>query len=120
MDDRHKPDVLAGRVTDAMSFSERVWAVTARIPRGKVATYGQIARVLGTKGYQAVGMALHCNPWAPEVPCHRVVGSDGRLTGFAGGLAKKRELLAAEGVRCAGDRVNLRQWGVDAGEWRTG
>ncbi|HVT90385.1 MAG TPA: MGMT family protein [Tepidisphaeraceae bacterium] len=81
-----------------MTFSQKVWAMTARIPRGKVLTYGDLARQLGTRGYRAVGHALNRNPYAPQVPCHRVVGSDGSLTGFAGGLPAKRKLLAAEGV----------------------
>ncbi|MFW6059374.1 MAG: MGMT family protein [Phycisphaeraceae bacterium] len=104
----HEQQIKAGRLTAGMSFSERVWAVTARVPRGRVVTYADIARRLGTKGYRAVGHALHRNPYAPAVPCHRVVGKDGRLTGFAGGLAKKRRLLEGEGVAMAGDeRVDL-------------
>jgi len=92
-----------------MSFHERVWAITARIPAGAVVTYADIARRLDTKGYRAVGGALHNNPHAPDVPCHRVVGSDGRLTGFAGGVAKKRKLLRSEGVPFRGQRVDLAQ-----------
>jgi methylated-DNA-[protein]-cysteine S-methyltransferase len=100
--------IKAGRIERGMSFSEKVWALTSRIPRGKVATYGQIAEKLGTHAYRAVGVALGRNPHAPQVPCHRVVGSDGRLTGFAGGLTKKKRMLQAEGVVCKGDRVNLK------------
>ena len=81
-----------------MSFNQKVWALTARIPAGKVVRYADIARALGTNGYRAVGNALNRNPYAPAVPCHRVVGSDGSLTGFAGGLEKKRELLRREGL----------------------
>ena len=81
-----------------MGFHEKVWALTARVPRGSVVTYGQIAEKLGGRAYRAVGQAMHNNPYAPTVPCHRVVGSDGSLTGFASGLAKKRRLLKAEGV----------------------
>ncbi len=92
---------------DDMTFSERVWALTARIPRGRVTTYGAIARALGKpRAARAVGQALHRNPYAPDVPCHRVVGADGRLTGFAGGLAKKSHLLAAEGVAVTDGRVD--------------
>src|SRR5687768_4881895 len=81
-----------------MTFNQRVWAKIVRIPAGKVATYADVARALGTTGYRAVGNALNKNPYAPGVPCHRVVGSDGSLTGFAGGLEKKRELLKREGL----------------------
>lgn len=99
--------VLAGRTLRGMSFAQRVWALTARIPRGRVVTYGDIARALGTRSYRAVGQALHRNPYAPRVPCHRVVGADGRLTGFAGGLAKKQRLLRDEGVGVRDGRVDL-------------
>jgi O-6-methylguanine DNA methyltransferase len=96
----HEADIRAGRVRPDMSFEQKVWAMTARVPRGRVTTYGEIARALGTRSYRAVGAALGRNPYAPTVPCHRVVGSDGRLTGFAGGLDKKRQLLMGEGVPC--------------------
>lgn len=99
--------ILSGRIEAGMSFNQKVWAVCARIPRGKVATYADLARALGSNGYRAVGNAMNKNPYAPRVPCHRVVGSDGRLTGFAGGLDKKRRLLLDEGVRIVGDRVDL-------------
>jgi methylated-DNA-[protein]-cysteine S-methyltransferase len=84
-----------------------VWAVTARIPAGEVRTYAWVARELGSKGYRAVGNALNRNPYAPVVPCHRVVGSNGSLTGFAGGLEKKRKLLLGEGVVLLNGRVVL-------------
>lgn len=90
--------IRAGRLSPAMSFNQKVWALTARIPQGKVVRYGDIARFLKTSGYRAVGNALNKNPYAPGVPCHRVVGSDGSLTGFAGGIAKKRDLLEREGL----------------------
>src|SRR6516164_4085616 len=86
-------DIHRGRVTPAMTFDQKVWAVTARIPEGKVATYGWVARQLKCTAYRAVGRALNRNPYAPAVPCHRVVGSSGALTGFAGGLEAKERLL---------------------------
>ena len=104
MDHKH---VLAGHLAPGMNFNERVWTLTARIPRGRVGTYGQIAHKLGTRAYRAVGNALHHNPHAPAVPCHRVVGSDGRLTGFAGGLTQKRRILLEEGVSFVAERVDL-------------
>src|SRR5215217_3703458 len=90
--------ILAGRIVPGMNFNQKVWAMCARIPAGRVATYADIAHALGSKGYRAVGNALNKNPYAPEVPCHRVVGSSGSLTGFAGGLPKKEQLLTTEGV----------------------
>jgi methylated-DNA-[protein]-cysteine S-methyltransferase len=83
--------------------------MTARVPAGKVTTYAAIARALGTTAYRAVGNALNRNPYAPEVPCHRVVGSNGSLTGFAGGVEKKQEMLAEEGVAFRKGRVDVRQ-----------
>ena len=104
--------IKAGRIVPGMSFNEKVWAVTARIPAGEVRTYGWIARELGTTAYRAVGNALNRNPYAPAVPCHRVVGSDGSLTGFAGGLNKKSAMLAAEGVVVKKGRVALEPTGA--------
>jgi methylated-DNA-[protein]-cysteine S-methyltransferase len=102
--------IKSGRITSQMNFNQKVWAITARIPRGKVVTYADIARVLKSRGYRAVGNALNHNPYAPAVPCHRVVGSNGALTGFAGGIPAKRRLLEEEGVRFARtDRVDLAQ-----------
>src|SRR3982751_1131113 len=90
--------IKAGKMVPGMNFNQKVWALTARVPAGKVTTYARIAQALGSKGYRAVGNALNKNPYAPQVPCHRVVGSNGSLTGFASGLDKKRKLLAAESV----------------------
>lgn len=100
--------IKAGKIARGMNFNQKVWALTARIPRGRVVTYGDIAKAMGTKAYRAVGNALNRNPYHPAVPCHRVVGSDGSLTGFAGGLEKKRKLLSKEGVRfIASNKVDL-------------
>ena len=88
--------VLAPRGTD---FQHAVWAELRRIPPGETRTYGEIARALGRPGAsRAVGRANATNPLPIVVPCHRVVGADGSLTGFAGGLGWKRRLLAIEGV----------------------
>jgi len=100
-------EIKSGHITKAMSFNQRVWALCARVPKGQVTTYADIARALGTKAYRAVGNALNRNPYAPDVPCHRVVGSNGSLTGFAGGLKLKQQMLAREGVACADGRVDL-------------
>lgn len=101
--------IKSGRIVRGMNFDQKVWAVTARIPTGRVSTYGEIARKLGTRAYQAVGRALGRNPYAPAVPCHRVVGSNGRLTGFSRGLAAKRRMLWAEGITVRAGRVALEQ-----------
>lgn len=100
--------ILTGRLHRSMSFAQKVYALCARVPAGRVTTYGAIAAALGKPhAARAVGQALNRNPYAPAVPCHRVVGADGRLTGFAGGLRKKRHMLAAEGVAFRGERVVL-------------
>ena len=79
-------------------FRRRVWGRLPLVPYGTTTTYGAIARTLGLtgNGARAVGHANGANPIAVIVPCHRVVGSDGRLTGYAGGLDRKRALLALE------------------------
>ena len=102
-------EIKSGRVSNAMSFNQKVWALCARVPKGRVTTYGDIAKALGTKAYRAVGNALNRNPYSPQVPCHRVVGADGSLTGFAGGLGKKQRLLAAEGIALNGGKVDLKR-----------
>lgn len=78
-------------------FQEKVLILTKKIPRGRVATYGEIARILKT-GPRAVGNALHKNPCLVKIPCHRVVKSDGSLGGYAGGIRKKVRLLRKEGI----------------------
>lgn len=98
--------IRAGRIVPGMTFNQKVWALTARVPKGKVTTYAELARALGTKAYRAVGNAMNKNPFAPGVPCHRVVGSNGSLTGYAGGLEKKREMLIEEGVQVLKARVS--------------
>jgi methylated-DNA-[protein]-cysteine S-methyltransferase len=77
-----------------------VWAALRDIPYGSTTTYGAIAGGLGLTGHgaRAVGLANGANPLAIVVPCHRVVGSKGALTGYAGGLDRKRALLALEGA----------------------
>jgi methylated-DNA-[protein]-cysteine S-methyltransferase len=80
-------------------FQRQVWALLREIPYGRTTTYGEIARELGGRALaRKVGNAVGHNPLSVIVPCHRVVGSDGRLTGYAGGLERKRFLLELEGV----------------------
>ena len=101
--------IKRGQLSPTMTFNQKVWTLTARIPAGRVTTYAEIARALNSKAYRAVGNALNKNPYAPAVPCHRVVGSTGALTGFAAGLAKKRALLLKEGVEVKNNRVIMRE-----------
>ena len=80
-------------------FRQTVWDILLTIPRGQTMTYGEIARRLGVHSAQAVGGAVGHNPISILIPCHRVVGSDGSLTGYAGGLDRKTRLLQLEGAR---------------------
>ena len=97
---------------EAVSFSEQVYALCRQIPRGKVTTYRELGKALHTKGYRAIGQVLRCNPYAPHVPCHRVVRSDGKIGGFRGRtngkeIAIKKQLLQQEKVFLVNDTVNL-------------
>ena len=85
--------------TVGTEFQRRVWAITRAIPRGQTRTYGQVAREAGSPGAaRAVGQSMARNPWPVIVPCHRVLGSDGSLTGFGGGVEMKRRMLEMEGA----------------------
>lgn len=96
------------------SFREKVYEIVRKIPRGKVATYGQVAEMTGHPGAsRAVGAMISKNTDPEKVPCHRVVASDGSLTGYAfGGISSKKDVLEKEGVSFVGNKVNLRysQW----------
>lgn len=84
-------------VMEGTSFQLCVWQALREIPYGEVRTYGEIARRMGRpQACRAVGMANHVNPIAVIVPCHRVIGANGRLTGYAGGLDIKERLLRLE------------------------
>ena len=92
------------------SFKEKVYKLTRSIPKGKVATYGQIAKLAGKpKAARAVGVLMRINPDAPETPCHRVVAADGKLTGYSGsgGITSKKAMLITEGVSFKGNRVDI-------------
>lgn len=78
-------------------FQQKVWEALRTIPYGQTKSYGEIARQIGSPmGARAVGMANHRNPIAILIPCHRVVGKKGELTGYAGGLWRKQALLNLE------------------------
>ena len=85
--------------TGGTAFQRRVWAALRAIPPGSTRTYGELAAQLGvSNGARAVGLANAQNPLSIVIPCHRLVGSDGSLTGYAGGLARKQWLLRHEGA----------------------
>lgn len=91
-------------MTSPTPFQQRVYDACREIPRGRVTTYGDLARHIDCGSARAVGQALRNNPFAPEVPCHRVVKTDRALGGFSGHkhgpeVDRKRRLLLREGVR---------------------
>lgn len=88
-------------------FQRSVWETLRRIPKGRITTYGAIAKHLGCGGARAVGTAVGANPDAPHTPCHRVVRADGRMGGYSapGGIETKIGLLTSEGVRVENDRI---------------
>lgn len=97
--------ILSRRCTlTGTEFRMAVWSLLQEIPYGEVTTYGELARQLAQRlevphmSAQAVGGAVGHNPISLIVPCHRVIGADGSLTGYAGGVDKKRRLLALEGL----------------------
>lgn len=81
-----------------MSHFQKIYDIVRMIPRGKVSTYGRVAQKLKIHP-RVVGMALNKNPTPIVIPCHRVVGFNGHLRGYAGGIEKKRQLLLKEGVK---------------------
>ena len=93
------PDILPPLHPQGSPFRQTVWDILLTIPRGQTITYGEIARRLGVRSAQAVGGAVGHNPISILIPCHRVVGSDGSLTGYAGGVERKARLLQLEGAR---------------------
>lgn len=77
-----------------------------KVPRGQVATYKELARAVNRpRAARAIGNVVHKNPWAPQVPCHRVVKSNGEIGGYAGGEKKKIKLLESEGVKVRSGKI---------------
>jgi O-6-methylguanine DNA methyltransferase len=93
---------------EGSAFQKKVWAALRRIPFGQTATYGQIARAIGKPAAsRAIGGANHRNPIAIIVPCHRVIGADGSMTGYGGGLRRKRLLLELESRLAVSGQLGL-------------
>lgn len=95
------PETLPPLAPAGTAFQRRVWQKLSEIPYGQVVTYGTLAKQLGVKSAQAVGGAVGRNPISLMLPCHRVVGADGTLTGYAGGLHRKQWLLDWEQANCS-------------------
>lgn len=93
------PEPIEKRMLAYPPFYRKVWAACAEIPKGETRTYGWIAKNIGhPKAARAVGRALGANPFAPIIPCHRVIGANGQLTGYSGpgGVQQKRRMLLRE------------------------
>lgn len=97
-----KKDVARGKIKNTSGltkFQKKVLLAVLEIPRGEVRSYAWVAAKTGSPGAsRAAGQALAANPFAPEVPCHRVILSDGSIGGYSKGHARKRQLLEKEGV----------------------
>lgn len=98
-----------------MNFSAKVYQLCKKIPLGKVTTYKEMAKMMETKAYRAVGQVLKNNPFAPKVPCHRVVKSDGYIGGFKGKkegkeIKQKIKLLKREGIVIKNKKINLEKY----------
>lgn len=92
------------------SFNERCYEILKKVPKGKVTTYKEISKKLKTKGYRAVGNAMNKNPYAPKVPCHRVVKSSGEIGGFAQGTKAKIKILKSEGIEIKNGKIDLKKY----------
>ena len=90
---------------DSQSFDSQCYALLKKVPKGKLTTYKDLAHALGSTGYRAVGNAMNRNPFAPKVPCHRVVRSDGSIGGFARGTRAKIKMLRDEGIPVKDEKV---------------
>ena len=87
-------------------FEKTVLEAVRKVPHGRVATYGEIARIIGRgKASRAVGNALYKNPYAPVIPCHRVVRGSGEIGGFNEGVKAKIKILVREGVKVKNGKI---------------
>ncbi len=92
------------------NFNEKCYQILRKVPAGKVVTYKQIAQRLNSNAHRAVGNAMNRNPYAPEVPCHRVINSNGNLGGFASGIKNKIKMLRKEGIKIKKNRIDLKKY----------
>ena len=94
-----------------MNFSEKIYAKLRKVPKGKVTTYKDLAHAVKSKAYRAVGTAMNKNPYAPQVPCHRVINSNGNVGKFASGTAAKVRILKKEGIIIKKGKIDLKKFG---------
>ncbi|MCD4761461.1 MGMT family protein [bacterium] len=87
-------------------FAQAVYSALKKVPQGRVTSYSALAKAIGRPGAaRAIGNALNKNPFAPQVPCHRVVKSNGEVGGFAHGTKKKIKLLKSEGIKIKNNKI---------------
>ena len=92
------------------AFSERIYDLLRKVPKGSVTTYRELAHGVNTRAYRAVGQAMKNNPYAPVVPCHRVVSSSGNVGGFSGeiegkAIQNKINMLKKEDIEFEGNKI---------------
>lgn len=91
-------------------FAEKIYSQLRKVPKGKVTTYKELAKSIDSKAYRTVGSALRNNPYAPKIPCHRVISSNGKIGGFKGfktgsAIDEKIKMLKNEGVKIESGKV---------------
>jgi len=94
-----------------INFSEHCYKKLRKVPKGKITTYKELAKAINSKAYRAVGTAMNKNPYAPNVPCHRVINSNGKIGGFASGTNNKIKMLKKEGIPIKnGKIINMKRY----------
>ena len=93
-----------------MKFQEKCYKILERVPKGKVTTYKSLAMALNSKAFRAVGTAMKNNLNAPNVPCHRVIKSNGEIGQYNLGVQKKIQLLKSEGIIIVNNKVDLNKY----------
>jgi O-6-methylguanine DNA methyltransferase len=93
-------------------FQKKIYEALKKVPKGKVTTYQDLAHTIGSKAYRAVGSAMRKNPFAPVVPCHRVINTDGSIGNFSGkdGVKGKIKMLREEGIIIINNKIDLKKF----------
>lgn len=91
-------------------FQQKCYTTLKKVPKGKVTTYKDLAKAMNSKAYRAVGSAMNKNPFAPKVPCHRVINENGKVGNYAHGTNKKIKMLKEEGIEIIDGKINLNKF----------
>ena len=94
------------------SFQDKIYEALKKVPKGKVTTYQELAHAIGSRAYRAVGSAMRKNPFAPKVPCQRVINADGSIGNFSGkdGIKGKIKMLRKEGITITNNKIDLKKY----------